>query len=238
VANLVFGVASTITAMVPFSVKDSLPLQICDLAWVFVAWALLTQRRLPTVLTYYWGLTLSVQALVQPTLTEPFPDLEFFVFWGKHVLIVWELCLTLVLRHARTVGVPKGRGADVRLAGRGAGPQCAADANYGYVGGKPSEAVLDVLGPWPLYVVAEMAIVAVGWALITVPWPGGRAPAAGSGDDEPSLSRSRRCRRRRGVADAYVDLVAHRRNAGPCGRNSIDACTCGGSANAAARRRR
>ena len=47
------------------------------------------------------------------------------------------------------------------------------DANYGYVSGKPSEAtVLDVLGPWPLYVVAEMAIVAVGWALITVPWAG------------------------------------------------------------------
>jgi uncharacterized membrane protein YwaF len=46
-------------------------------------------------------------------------------------------------------------------------------SNYGYVNGKPSEAtVLDVLGPWPLYVVVEMAVVLVGWALITLPWTG------------------------------------------------------------------
>ena len=44
-------------------------------------------------------------------------------------------------------------------------------SNYGYVNGKPSEAtVLDLLGPWPAYVAAEMAIVAGGWALITWPW--------------------------------------------------------------------
>ncbi len=175
VANLVFGVASMITALMPFSLKDSLPLQICDLAWVFVAWGLLTVHPLPTALTYYWGLTLSLQALVQPTLTEPFPDLEFFVFWGKHVLIVWgAVYLTLVLRHGpdwsayRRAVVWTFGWLVVVLA-----LNALLDANYGYVSGKPSEAtVLDVLGPWPLYVVAEMAIVAVGWALITVPWAG------------------------------------------------------------------
>jgi hypothetical integral membrane protein (TIGR02206 family) len=175
VANLVFGVASTGTALVPFSVRDSLPLQICDLAWVFVAWALLTPRALPTALTYYWGLTLSLQALVQPTLTEPFPDLEFFVFWGKHVLIVWGAAyLTLALRHGpdwsayrRAVAWTLGWLVAVLCLNR------LLDANYGYVSSKPSEAtVLDVLGPWPVYVVAEMAIVAVGWALITLPWAG------------------------------------------------------------------
>jgi hypothetical integral membrane protein (TIGR02206 family) len=175
VANLVFGVASTITALVPFSVKDSLPLQICDLAWVFVAWGLLTLKPLPTALTYYWGLTLSLQALVQPTLTEPFPDLEFFVFWGKHVLIVWgAVYLTLALRHgpdwsAYRQAVAWTFGWLVVVLGLNS----LLGANYGYVNGKPSEAtVLDVLGPWPLYVVAEMAIVAVGWALITLPWTG------------------------------------------------------------------
>jgi hypothetical integral membrane protein (TIGR02206 family) len=175
VANLVFGVASTITALMPFSVEDSLPLQICDLAWVFVAWALLTSRPLPIALTYYWGLTLCLQALVQPTLTEPFPELEFFVFWGKHVLIVWgAVYLTLALRHGpdwsayrRAVAWTLGWLVVVLCLNR------LLDADYGYVNGKPSEAtVLDVLGPWPVYVVAEMAIVAVGWALITLPWAG------------------------------------------------------------------
>ena len=173
--NLVFGVASSVTALLPFSAKHSLPLQICDLAWIVVAWALLTLRPLPTALTYYWGLTLSVQALVQPTLTEPFPELEFFVFWGKHVLIVWgAVYLCLSLRHGpdwasyrRAVRWTFGWLVVVLCL------NVVLDANYGYVNGKPSEAtVLDVLGPWPVYVVAEMAIVMVGWALITLPWTG------------------------------------------------------------------
>ena len=173
--NLVFGVASSVTALFPFSAEHSLPLQICDLAWIVVAWALLTLRPLPTALTYYWGLTLSVQALVQPTLTEPFPKLEFFVFWGKHVLIVWgAVYLCLSLRHGpdwasyrRAVRWTFGWLVVVLCL------NVVLDANYGYVNGKPSEAtVLDVLGPWPVYVVAEMAIVMVGWALITLPWTG------------------------------------------------------------------
>ena len=173
--NLVFGVASTITELFPFSAKHSLPLQICDLAWIFVAWGLLTLRPLPLALTYYWGLTLSVQGLVQPTLTEPFPDLEFFVFWAKHVLIVWgAVYLCLSLRHGpdwaaywRAVVWTIGWLAVVL------GLNAVLASNYGYVSGKPSEAtVLDLLGPWPFYVVVEMGIVAAGWALITVPWTG------------------------------------------------------------------
>jgi hypothetical integral membrane protein (TIGR02206 family) len=172
-ANLGFGVASTVTELFPFSVKHSLPLQICDLAWIFVAWALLSTRPLPLALTYYWGLTLSVQALVQPTLTQPFPDLEFFVFWGKHVLIVWGavyLCLSL----RRGPDWSSYRTAVLATLGWLVAMLCLnalLGSNYGYVNGKPSEAtVLDLLGPWPVYVVAEMAIVAGGWALMTLPW--------------------------------------------------------------------
>jgi hypothetical integral membrane protein (TIGR02206 family) len=173
--NLVFGTASAVTELFPFTLHHSLPLQICDFAWIVVAWALLTLRRLPTALTYYWGLTLSVQALVQPTLTQPFPEPDFFVFWGKHVLIVWgAVYLCLSLRHGpdwwgyrRTVAWTLAWLVVVLCLNAALG------SNYGYVNGKPSErTVLDVLGPWPLYVVAEMAIVLLAWALITVPWTG------------------------------------------------------------------
>jgi hypothetical integral membrane protein (TIGR02206 family) len=173
--NVVFGIASTVTQLFPFTVHHSLPLQICDLAWVVVAWALLTEAPLPTALTYYWGLTLSVQALVQPTLTEGFPRPDFFAFWGKHVLIVWgAVYLCLALRRGanwtayRTAVVWTLGWLVVVLA-----LNAALGSNYGYVNGKPSEStVLDVLGPWPLYLVAEMAIVLAGWALITFPWTG------------------------------------------------------------------
>jgi hypothetical integral membrane protein (TIGR02206 family) len=175
VATLAFGVASTVSAMVPWHLDDSLPLQICDLAWVVVGWALLTGHPTASALTYFWGLTLGVQALVQPTLTSAFPTFEFFAFWGKHLLIVWGAVLwTLALRHG-----PDWRAYRVAVGWTSVwlvvvlGLNGLLGTNYGYVNGKPSEAtVLDVLGPWPVYVVAEMAIVAAGWALITLPWVG------------------------------------------------------------------
>ena len=62
---------------------------------------------------------------MQPTLTEPFPDVEFFVFWGKHVLIVWgAVYLCLSLRHGPDwASYRTAVGVDVRLAGRGDVPE-------------------------------------------------------------------------------------------------------------------
>ena len=47
----------------------------------------------------------------------------------------------------------------------------AAGTNYGFLNEKPGRgSILDYLGPWPTYVVAEVAIVATIWALMTWPW--------------------------------------------------------------------
>jgi hypothetical integral membrane protein (TIGR02206 family) len=175
VGNIVFGLAATATELVPFDAKGSLPLQICDFAWIVVAWALLTKHRVATALTYYWGLTLSLQALVQPTLDQAFPDPNFFAFWGKHLFLVWgAVYATLSLRNGpdwrgyrQAVGWTFVWVATVFVLNELLG------SNYGYFNGKPSnETILDVLGPWPWYVLVEIAIVLVGWALITLPWTG------------------------------------------------------------------
>jgi hypothetical integral membrane protein (TIGR02206 family) len=153
---------------------SSLPIQLCDLSWMTATWALWSRRPWATALTYYWGLSITTQAIITPSLDQNFPDPRFFGFWGMHFLIVWAaLYLTW--------------GLDVRPTWRSfrvavfatalwAGAVYAfnevADTNYGYLNAKPSSAsLLSVLGPWPWYVFAEIAIVFIGWAaLMTWPW--------------------------------------------------------------------
>ena len=51
-----------------FDLGTSLPIALCDLAWIAAVWALWTHQRLPVSLTYYWGLTLSIQGILTPSL--------------------------------------------------------------------------------------------------------------------------------------------------------------------------
>ena len=72
-----------------WSLDRALPLQLCDLAWMAAAYALWTHRRWAVSLTYYWGLTLTTQAILTPDLAADFPDPVFLMFWAMHLLVVW-----------------------------------------------------------------------------------------------------------------------------------------------------
>ncbi len=157
-----------------FDLDTSLPLQLSDLAWMAAAYALLTGRQWAFGLTYYWGLTLEVQALITPALDGfDFPHLHFFMFFGYHVLVVWAaLYLTFGLDrrpgwrdYGITVGATLCWGL-VMLAFNSV-----VGSNYGFLNEKPpSGSLLDVLGPWPWYLLVELAIGLAAWALITWPW--------------------------------------------------------------------
>jgi hypothetical integral membrane protein (TIGR02206 family) len=156
-----------------FELASSLPLQLCDLAWVAAVWALWTRRRVAVALTYYWGLTLTVQGIATPSLEQGFPDPRFFTFWGMHLLVVWSaLYLTLGLGlgprwrdYRGTVTVTAVWAVVVYVL------DVVLGVNYGYLVHKPrSASLLDPLGPWPVYLVVGAAVLLGGWALITWPW--------------------------------------------------------------------
>lgn len=153
-----------------FELGVTLPLHLCDLAWIAATWALWTHRPLPVALTFFWGLTLTVQGIVTPSLNEDLPHPRYFAFWALHLLIVLAAVYLVVGLRL----VPRWR--DYRSAVAvtlvwAAGTylfNLVADTNYGYLMRKPGRSLLDLLGPWPWYVVEEIAIVLTVWALMTL----------------------------------------------------------------------
>ncbi|MEX3653625.1 TIGR02206 family membrane protein [Mycolicibacterium fortuitum] len=161
------------------TIDTSVPLQLCDLAELAAAYALWSRRHWAFVLTYYWGLVLSSQALITPDIGTPregapdFPHHLFVTFFTLHVLVVWAAIYLTWGRGMR----PRWR--DYRFAVIATLAWVAVTlafnaitgANYGYLNRKPPTAsVLDVLGPWPVYLAVEVAIVLIVWALMTWPW--------------------------------------------------------------------
>ena len=156
-----------------FDLDVSLPFHLSDLAWIAAAVALWTHHSYAVALTYFWGLVLTSQAVITPSLGEDFPDPRFFAFWFIHLLVVWAAVflvwghrLTPTWRDYRfTVAVTLAWAVAAYLFNEVAG------TNYGYLQRKPSNgSLLDLLGPWPVYVAAEIAIVLGLWALMTWPW--------------------------------------------------------------------
>jgi hypothetical integral membrane protein (TIGR02206 family) len=158
----------------PPSLDWSVPLRLTDLATVAAAYALWSQRHWAFVLTYYWGLVLSTQALISPALESPdFPNYEFIAFWAVHLLVVWAaIYLTWGRgmrprwRDYRFVVVVTAGWAAITLTFNSI-----AGTNYGFLNRKPSTAsLLDVLGPWPVYILTASTLILITWALMTWPW--------------------------------------------------------------------
>lgn len=171
-----------IYSLVPPSIERSVPLRLTDMATVAAACALCSQRHWAYALTYYWGLVLSAQALISPVLVGPdFPHYSFLAFWAIHLLVVWAaIYLTWGRgmrpgwRSFRLVAVVTAVWAVVTFVFNQI-----AGTNYGFLNGKPVTAsLLDVLGPWPVYVLTATGLIVVVWVLMTLPWVRGRPARA------------------------------------------------------------
>ena len=172
-------IVALIYKLVRPDLETSVPLQLCDVAELTAAYALWSQRHWAFALTYYWCLVLSSQALITPDVGTPeegapdFPHHLFLTFFTLHVLVVWAAIYLTWGRRMR----PRWR--DYRFAVIVTLAwavftftfNAITGTNYGYLNRKPPTAsLLDVLGPWPVYLLVEIALVLVVWALMTWPW--------------------------------------------------------------------
>ena len=169
----IFGVV-LVDSLIPPTIGRSVPLNLTDLATAAAAYALWSQRHWAFALTYYWGLVLSTQALISPVLTGPdFPDYHFLGFWAVHLLVVWAAIYLTWGRRMR----PRWRSYRIAVlvtviwAAATFTFNRVAGANYGFLNGKPhTPSLLDIMGPWPVYLLTGTTLILIVWALMTWPW--------------------------------------------------------------------
>jgi len=166
--------AAFVSALFPLDLRWSVPLHLTDLATVVTAYALWSQKHWAFVLTYYWGLVLSVQALISPVLTCPdFPHYQFLGFWSIHLLVVWAAIYLTWGRGMR----PEWRSYRFAVAVTVAWVavtvtfNSVAGSNYGFLNAKPGvNTLFDYMGPYPWYLLTLQAIAFSLYALLLIPF--------------------------------------------------------------------
>lgn len=152
------------------------PLQLCHVAALAAAVLLVTGWRWLRPLVYFWGIALSTQALITPSLTEGPALYPFWFFWSTHALIIGVALYDVLARGYR----PDWRDYGIACAGAAAYVavvlplDLAFGWNYGFVGPSRPEVptIVDALGPWPQRLGLIVAIVAAAMALLMLPWIG------------------------------------------------------------------
>src|SRR5438132_1506150 len=63
---------------------NALPMHLCDWTGIAAIIALIWRRQLAFEMTYFWGVSGTLQAILTPDLPYDFPDLRFFTFFISH----------------------------------------------------------------------------------------------------------------------------------------------------------
>lgn len=150
-----------------------LPLHICDAATFLAAAALWLRRQALVELTYFWAFAGTLQALLTPDLPGTFPSWLYFQYYAAHGGIVVAAALLVVgLRISPRPGaVPRAFLLTVAFAAVAGGADALFGANYMYLRQPPSVAsLLDVMGPWPWYIVSGAALTAAFFLLLYAPF--------------------------------------------------------------------
>jgi len=137
-----------------WSYKWGLPLQLCDLAILAVAFSLIKHNQFIWEIAYFWGLGGTVQALLTPDLRINFLDYIYFKFFITHGCIVIGV-IFLAAGIGRPISFQSVKRVFIIT-------NCYAafigvfnwlyKTNYLYLCQKPSmPSIIDFMGPWPYY---------------------------------------------------------------------------------------
>jgi hypothetical integral membrane protein (TIGR02206 family) len=177
-----------------WSADFNLPLHLTDVVTIVSVLALWTARPLLVELTWFWGLTASLQAVLTPDLgSADFPELLWWTFFITHSGAVVAALVLVVGRRIvpRPGAVWRVFGATVVVAVAAGTANLLTGGNYMWLREKPDEgSLLDVMGPWPWYIAGAAAFGLLLFSVLAAvaarvrPGPrtgGGRRPPAARG---------------------------------------------------------
>jgi len=174
--------------------QTDLPLYLCDLVAIALPFVLYYQNRKWIGIFYFWALAGTLQALVTPDIEHGFPSFAYFKYFFTHTMIVVSVIYTVVVWHIRIGWRDFGRAilyAQVYLAGVHL-VNVMLGSNFSYTLQKPpGPSLLDLLGPWPWYILWGEGLMVVLFLLLLLPFvlPGLRKDLdmrelTGDGDDQ------------------------------------------------------
>ncbi len=152
---------------------NSLPFDLCDFTCFVAAVACWTQLPLFVELTWFWALAGTLQAVITPDQYTPFPYLSFDNYVIEHLgIIVAALYLVVGLRlFPRPGAVTRVFLISFAYAGLCAILDAATGGDYLYLRRPPpSSSLLNLLGPWPWYIVSSAGIALALFLLLDLPF--------------------------------------------------------------------
>ena len=155
------------------SVSYSLPLQLCDVAAGVTAAALWFRTPILVELTYFWGIAGTANGLITPDISSHFPTYLFVQYFLQHGAIVGSaLFLVLGLKISpRPWSSLRAFGLTVVLMVVDALANLLTDGNYLYLRYTPGvRSLLNVMGPWPRYIVGAAVLALVLFLLLELPF--------------------------------------------------------------------
>jgi release factor glutamine methyltransferase len=156
-----------------WSLDFNLPLHLTDVVTIVSVLALWTARPLLVELTWFWALTASLQAVLTPDLGADFPELVYWTFFITHSGAVVAAVVLVIGRgiHPRPGAVGRVFVATLIVAAAAGTANLLTGGNYMWLREKPDTAsLLDVMGPWPWYILSAAVVALVLFTLLAAPF--------------------------------------------------------------------
>jgi hypothetical integral membrane protein (TIGR02206 family) len=144
-----------------WTVQYSLPLQLTDAVSLAAILALTLRRQLLVELVYFWAFSASLQAVLTPDVSATFPNALYFTYFLYHdgALLAAFLLVFGCRIYPRRGALIRVYAITLAFTAVSAAGDLATGGNYMYLRSKPiHKSLLNVMGPWPLYVVAGAAL--------------------------------------------------------------------------------